>query len=826
MKISSVTARAFGPLVNSTLEFADGLTVVHGPNESAKSSWHAAIYAALCGRRRRRGQPSPEEREFSRRHKPWDRDDWLVSTRLLLDDGRRVELRQDLSGTVDCDAVDLDLGRDCSAEIMHDDTPDGAIWLGLDRASFRATACVAQAQVLEVLDRADGLQNHLQRAASTAGAEETAAEARRRISEFRDRVVGSLRAPKRPLVRATEAVTAAQSRLRQARTDHDEYERRLLELDRLRIAAGVADQAVRRREAGEAADEARLARERLDSAAALSDRVADAPPSAPSPDLVTMVAEALAATAVDRAAEPTGPDDAQGLARAAGAEPRTAVDASEMASRAAHAAVLVADASGIELGEEELYGLARLLDHAPPTVDPRLTQRVAAARAEVAKVARVRKRWVGLIAAAGLALPLGVVLVLAGPLVVGLALAGLLLAAGAATLAVVAGFGLRSASAQAATARAALGGAELQEATGRAEAQAAQARRDQAVARATAAGLPADPAALRERARRSADRRGSELVAQRWRRDGQDRLLAAARAAGRPATSAVEAESGLRGWQREQADTAARRELHALDRRQLETVLAGETLDDLRRRVSTLDERAAVLAARVDLALASTVDSGVDDLAALRARAEAAGRAAHGTEVALGQWLAGVHPVGEAEEEFERAQAELARLRELDTTLDITEKFLARAEETAHRSIAPRLVQTVRAWLPAITGGRYTDVLVDPEKLEVRVRAEGGRWREAGRLSYGTAEQIYLVLRIALAEQLARPGVRCPLLLDDVTVHADADRTGQLLDLLLLAAADRQIILFTQQDEVVEWARTHLTEPRHAVIELAEVPAV
>ena len=41
MRINSVTARAFGPLVDATLEFADGLTIVFGPNESAKS---ASVY--------------------------------------------------------------------------------------------------------------------------------------------------------------------------------------------------------------------------------------------------------------------------------------------------------------------------------------------------------------------------------------------------------------------------------------------------------------------------------------------------------------------------------------------------------------------------------------------------------------------------------------------------------------------------------------------------------------------------------------------------------------------------------------------------------------
>ena len=48
MRIREVTAHAFGPLAGETLEFAEGMTVISGDNESAKSTWHAAIYAALC----------------------------------------------------------------------------------------------------------------------------------------------------------------------------------------------------------------------------------------------------------------------------------------------------------------------------------------------------------------------------------------------------------------------------------------------------------------------------------------------------------------------------------------------------------------------------------------------------------------------------------------------------------------------------------------------------------------------------------------------------------------------------------------------------------
>ena len=72
VRIESVTAHAFGPLAGETLELAPGLTVVSGVNESAKSSWHAALYAALCGRGRGDAAPTPEDRRLLERYKPWD----------------------------------------------------------------------------------------------------------------------------------------------------------------------------------------------------------------------------------------------------------------------------------------------------------------------------------------------------------------------------------------------------------------------------------------------------------------------------------------------------------------------------------------------------------------------------------------------------------------------------------------------------------------------------------------------------------------------------------------------------------------------------------
>ncbi len=180
--------------------------------------------------------------------------------------------------------------------------------------------------------------------------------------------------------------------------------------------------------------------------------------------------------------------------------------------------------------------------------------------------------------------------------------------------------------------------------------------------------------------------------------------------------------------------------------------------------------------------------------------------------------------VARADEEVEAAEGELRRIEQLRRTTALTRRFLARAQEQAHQDMAPVLAATLRGWLPAVTRGRYVDATVDPETLAIQVYGSSGRWRPADRLSAGTTDQVYLLLRVALAQHLATTGETCPLLLDGVTAQSDDERTREILDLLLRLAAERQVVLFTQEEAVLRWAREHVDGDRHFVRELTRVP--
>ena len=296
MRIEKVVAHAFGPLDEKTLELAPGMTLIYGPNEAGKSSWHAAIYAGLCGVRRGKGQPIIADREFRDDHKPWDGDRWDVEVVVRLEDGRRIEIRQDLAGRVDSRATDLSLGTDVSNEIMFEGSPDGSIWLGLDRRAFQATACISQAQLLAISDAPDLLQEHMQRAAATRGTDATAAAAVEQLVDFRRAHVGEDRANStKPLRRAKVALDEAWRDLLAIQGQHAAFLTLAAETDAARDAADRAGADLRPFVAAVAADRADAGRKRADRAAELAARHADGPPGglAEADDLGNRVASAL-----------------------------------------------------------------------------------------------------------------------------------------------------------------------------------------------------------------------------------------------------------------------------------------------------------------------------------------------------------------------------------------------------------------------------------------------------------------------------------------------------------------------------------------------------
>lgn len=170
----------------------------------------------------------------------------------------------------------------------------------------------------------------------------------------------------------------------------------------------------------------------------------------------------------------------------------------------------------------------------------------------------------------------------------------------------------------------------------------------------------------------------------------------------------------------------------------------------------------------------------------------------------LGQYQGRMSNLGsrtELQKQLDRKVKRIAKLEETYAALTIAMETLAEARAELQRRFAPRITKRAQKMLSAMTGGRYSSITMS-EDFSLRTNAgEEETLRDAIWRSDGTLDQLYLALRLAVAEELTP---KAPLVLDDVLVRFDDKRMAAAVDLLKDMAQDRQIILFTCQGREAE----------------------
>lgn len=952
MRIESVTATAFGPFSGQTLEFSPGVNVVYGPNESGKSSWHAAISAGMCGMRRTRGQPTREDRAFASRYRPWRGTAWRVSVVLVLDDGRSIEIEQSLGAGGRSVAKDLRTKKPLTGDIVRAGAVDATTLLGLTRDTALATVFVRQADMLRVLSDADALQEYLERAAATSAADTTADEALARIAAYKRDRVGLVRAGSRgPLANAGRRLKEARQALDKAEERFESYQDLLAqrqaadaevrEVER-RVQDVVEHEDERRRR--EQWMEIRAGKRRLEQARRLTGEAAGTATAPADEELVPAVTRALA-TFEAQPAEPaelegrTATNLEQQLATVpdmpgGDLEPADEVTAFLDRWRAERQRLAAHDeneptrpgAVTLPVSPSELRRLADELELAMPEIDPRLLEEVERRRrlatpqyhppAPVSAIpppirpGTTRQATV-LFIFGGVGAVIGVLLAAIGQLIVGLLI--LLVGAGAAAAAALLSSKTRIPRAPLlapdlpaqvtmpppiAAADQDLPRLEARLALQQESQAQAVHRRRNAMARLAELGLPGGPDQLRQLAAdgdvagtaearhrewrqrgadleagelaaadalrtalstrgipsndgsdldqvfdsytrmcrrragitREASRRtdiGEQLVARRAaeasrkhdhasRQAAEQRLLDVARATGCAAPSTGELVDALRTWVALQAERDRERQHHDQTAARRDQVLDGLTLDKLEAQVASL----VLVAGDPPLGDAPSLMDRSAELRAVQAHARS-------RRDLLAEFIGQIDgaeqhllPVSPAIEAEARAAAEIARLSILEEDLDAASEILTAAQGKVHEDIAPVLNETIRPWVPRITCGRYDDIRVNPATLEVEAHEAGGQFHSATMLSHGTTEQLFLLLRLALAQRLTTTGEKAPIVLDDVTVQSDAERTVAVLDLLHDLSAQHQVVLFSQEEEVLRWAEQRLVPSADRLIRL------
>ncbi len=132
----------------------------------------------------------------------------------------------------------------------------------------------------------------------------------------------------------------------------------------------------------------------------------------------------------------------------------------------------------------------------------------------------------------------------------------------------------------------------------------------------------------------------------------------------------------------------------------------------------------------------------------------------------------------------------------------------------------PDVLRVASSAFAAITGNRYRAVVQAESGESLHVVDAAGRPVAPESLSRGAAEQLYLAVRLGLADSFAEKSVPLPLVMDDVLVNFDPVRAAAATSALVAfgQAQGRQVLLFTCHPETVACVRA--VEPTCRVVEM------
>lgn len=151
-------------------------------------------------------------------------------------------------------------------------------------------------------------------------------------------------------------------------------------------------------------------------------------------------------------------------------------------------------------------------------------------------------------------------------------------------------------------------------------------------------------------------------------------------------------------------------------------------------------------------------------------------------------------------------QERIGRTERVAGAVGLAREALKEAARETHKKFAPHLNAALQRHLPRITDGRYVNAVVD-EDLQIRVQApETGKFVSVGVLSRGTQDQIYFIQRLEIVRLLDPTTGEAPLLLDDAFTRFDAKRLRLAFGVLAEAASERQVVLFTEDEGMIDIA--------------------
>lgn len=159
-------------------------------------------------------------------------------------------------------------------------------------------------------------------------------------------------------------------------------------------------------------------------------------------------------------------------------------------------------------------------------------------------------------------------------------------------------------------------------------------------------------------------------------------------------------------------------------------------------------------------------------------------------------------------EEADAHMAEVDRAWNQYLRVELARRMLGRAVEEFRDRNQSAVLERAGEIFRRLTLGRYEHVSAEYEDggPYLRLEAVDGAIRRIEELSDGTRDQLFLSLRLAFHVLRRDRSESLPLIMDDILVHFDDQRTAAAFEVLADIARTTQILYFTHHEAVVEAA--------------------
>lgn len=140
--------------------------------------------------------------------------------------------------------------------------------------------------------------------------------------------------------------------------------------------------------------------------------------------------------------------------------------------------------------------------------------------------------------------------------------------------------------------------------------------------------------------------------------------------------------------------------------------------------------------------------------------------------------------------------------------VEMARRLLQRAIDEFREKNESNVIERAGLYFKKLTLGRYEGIGIEYEGNEPYIEAlgEDGINRRVPELSDGTRDQLFLALRLAFIEQQLEQAEPIPLIIDDILVNFDDDRTIAALEIFQNLAEKTQVLYFTHHKSIVEYA--------------------